>query len=88
MDNSSRLSFKITKSFKNPKILDLGTFNNLTVNNIPIIPINNEEANKWAIWILEQKIVDYLDTEDYTNLCSEIIKMKTFEKYEITLPSQ
>jgi len=88
LDNSSRLSFNITKSFKNPKILDLGTFNNLRVNNIPIIPINNEEANNWAKWILKQKIIDYLDTEDYSNLCFEIIKMKAFEKFEISLPAQ
>ena len=88
LDNSSRLSFKITKSFKNPEILDLGIFNNLTVKYIPIIPINNEEANNWAIWILGQKIIDYLDTESYSKLCSEIIKMKAFEQYEISLPAQ
>ena len=88
LDDNSRSSFKITRSFKNPEILDLGIFNDLTVNNIPIIPINNEEANKWAIWILEQKINDYLGTEDYSELCSKIIKMKAFEKYEISLPTQ
>lgn len=88
LDKSSRLSFKITKSFKNPEILDLGIFNNLTVNNIPIIPINNEEANNWAIWILEQKIIDYLGAEDYSKLCSEIIRMKPFKQFEISLPAQ
>ena len=29
-----------------------------------------------------------MDTEDYSKLCSEIIKMKTFEQYEISLPAQ
>ncbi len=88
LDHGSRLSFTISKSFKNPKFLDLGTFDDVEVNNIPIIPLNNQEANKWAIWILEERITDYLDSESYMSLCSDIIKIGSFDAYEISLPTQ
>ncbi len=88
IDENSRFKFKMSKSFKNPEILDLGMFNDLTVNNIPIRPINNEEANKWALWLLNQNINRYLDIDTYENLCMEIKNMKQFRDFYIDLPDQ
>lgn len=88
IDAKSRFTFKISKSFKNPEILDLGKFDDLNVNNVPVKPINKEEANKWALWLLEEKINDYLDIEEYKKLCLEIKSMKEFENFDINLPSQ
>jgi len=88
IDKDSRLNFKIEKSFKKPKILDLGQFNDIKVKNIPIIPMDSLEANKWAIWILEQQISDYLDNRDYLELCSSIKNMKPFNNFKISFPTQ
>jgi len=87
-DNNSRLNFTIDKIFPNPSILDLGVFDDVTVKNIPIKPVNEKEAIRWANWILEQEIKDYLGEDSFLELCNNIAEKSQFSDFEISFISQ
>ena len=80
--------FLMEKKFIEPKIDKLGSFNDIVIKNIAIKPINNEEANIWANWILEKKITDYLSNYDFEAVCNKIKSLKEFEDYAISFDSQ
>lgn len=84
----SRLKFLIDQKFSTPQILDLGKFEDLIVRNIPIRPPNELEANKWANWILEHEIKNYIDEDSYEELCINISSKHQFSDFQITFPSQ
>ncbi len=87
-DNNSRMSFSIDKQFQRPDILDLGKFEDVSVRNIPIIPVNEKEANIWANWILEQEINNYTYEESYIEICYGIASKPQFSDFQIAFPSQ
>ena len=87
-ENNSRLNFAIDKTFPSPIILELGKFDDVIVKNISVKPVNENEANKWANWILEQEIKDYIDEDFYLKLCNNIAAKPQFSDFEISFISQ
>jgi len=88
LTDKERLNFLINITFKQPKVLDLGSFDDVTVKDIPIYPQNEEDANLWANWILEYRIDTYLNKKEYNDLCQSIKEMSIFSDYNIEFPDQ
>lgn len=87
-ETNSRINFSIDKTFPSPTILELEKFDDVTVKNIPVKPVNEKEANKWANWILEQEIKDYIDEDSYLELCNNIAMKPQLLDFEISFISQ
>lgn len=67
-------------------IEEMGTFSDVTVKNVPIIPKTTEDAYRWALWLLKNSINDYLKSHEYENIVQNILLK--FTGYEIKLPTQ
>lgn len=64
----------------------IGTFNDVQVKNVPVIPRTNDDAHKWALWLLKNEIRDYMRKQDYANCVKKILNK--FPGYDLRLPSQ
>ncbi len=80
--SSSRKSFAITQTFSSPKIEsvsfngsrqsisvdlpELGEFDSTEVDEVPVMPAGQEDADQWARWLLQRGIDGYISSTEYT----------------------
>lgn len=78
-------SFRRTLEFDSPSIPDLGGFDPLQVDDVPLAPRKWEDAQSWAAWLLQDRIVSYQDERSFGILRQEVLK--AFPEFEVELPS-
>jgi len=72
--------------FPNPSLPNYGNFERTTVEKVPIAPKTQEDANKWALWLLINNLTSYQFEKGYQRLVEET--SQKFSKFKVTLPSQ
>jgi hypothetical protein len=78
-------SFRKTTQLEAPEIPRYGAFENTSVDDVPIIPRRQIDANRWANWLLNNSIDSYMVGKRYERAL-ESCKSK-FPDYDIQLPS-
>jgi hypothetical protein len=86
LQDNERINFTVDLRTNSLTIEEMGTFNEILVKKIPIIPKTERDAQNWAIWLLKNAINDYLKSQEYENLVQTILKK--FPGYNLKLPSQ
>ncbi|MBP2133977.1 hypothetical protein J2128_001943 [Methanomicrobium sp. W14] len=79
--NSGKKSLKI----KSPAIEGFGTFNDVSIQNIKILPKTLEDAISWSNYLISSSINYYIDRDSYNALCEKVIQRfkERFEHHEL-----
>ena len=93
LNNRERKTFSKLLNFNKIDLSDLGlgTFNDVQVSKIPIIPETLEDALAWAKWLLiEEHLTDYVDTQKWIELIKKIRQKPQFAEFsqQLYLPSR
>ena len=84
LTDANRRTFRRVLTFETPSIPDLGEFDPLEVEDVPIAPRKPGDAQAWAEWLLEDRISSYLDEKSFAALQHEV--RRAFPEFEVSLP--
>jgi len=80
-------SFTTNLSLREPRVTGLGSFDDMVVQGVPIVPRTEYDADSWARWLLLRSIDTYVAGPRYTELMARAIAR--FPGYHgMKLPSQ
>lgn len=80
-----RASFRLELSDPNPQIEGYGAFSKTEISDIPLVPNTTKDAQAWARWLLDRRIIEHTGPRMFAAVCHEL--RRTFEGYELDLPS-
>ncbi|KHD11820.1 hypothetical protein PN36_28615 [Candidatus Thiomargarita nelsonii] len=86
LSEQERASFHKDYPISKPCLTDLDIFDDTTINNIPIAPATQQDANHWAHWLLERDTNRYVLKGDFETMQNKVTEF--FPDYEITFPEQ
>ena len=64
--------FRTSLKLASPDVPELGSFEQGTVHDVPIEPATEDDAQKWADWLLGQGITDYLWPDAFASRSREV----------------
>jgi hypothetical protein len=79
-------SFHKDYPISKPYLTDLDRFDDTIINNVPIAPATQQDANDWAHWLLERDTKRYVLKGDFETMQNKVTKF--FPDYKITFPEQ
>ncbi len=74
-DKAALNNHKKNFDIKQPEIKGFGTFNDVTVKALPVIPRTLDDAEQWAAWTLRESIRYYINEARYMELRERAAKM-------------
>ncbi len=74
-DKAALNNHKKNFDIKQPEIKGFGTFNDVTVRALPVIPRTLDDAEQWAAWTLRESIRYYINEARYMELRERAAKM-------------
>lgn len=83
---TERTTFLKSHTFQKPELIGLNQFEPCTVENIEIAPATQQDADNWAIWLLEQSVNRYLTQGEFSKMQDEV--RAKFPDFDVSLPSQ
>ncbi len=86
LSEQERASFHKDYPISKPYLTDLDRFDDTTINNVPIAPATQQDANHWAHWLLERDTNRYVLKGDFETMQNKVTEF--FPDYEITFPEQ
>jgi hypothetical protein len=81
-----RSNFHKDYPISKPHLTDLNGFDNTIIDNVPIAPATQQDANNWAYWLLERDTNRYVLKDDFETMQNKVAE--SFPDYEITFPEQ
>ena len=72
--------------FESPDVYEYGRFESVSVQEVPITPATEADAQSWAKWRLQKRIEDFATSERYAKWCAEAVE--PFDQYEVELPTR
>jgi hypothetical protein len=84
--DQERASFHKNYPISKPYLANLDRFDNTIINNVPIAPATQQDANQWGYWLLERNTNHYVLKGDFEMMQNKVIE--SFPDYEITFPEQ
>ncbi len=84
--DQERASFRKNYPISKPYLTDLDRFDNTIIDNVPIAPAIQQDANHWADWLLERDTNQYVLKGDFEIMQNKVAE--SFPDYEITFPEQ
>ena len=75
-----------TRSITHPCIPDLGYFNSVRIEKIPLCPANTAVAQEWSRWLLETKIDSYATEAVFNRWMDET--QQRFPRWKPVLPGR
>ncbi len=79
-------SFTTTVSCKKPELPGYGAFEDVEIPNVPIAPRGRKNAQRWAEWLLRERIDAYLDDSGYARLVAAV--KQEFPDFTVKLPGR
>lgn len=76
--------YKLSK----PVISGFGDFDDTLIENIPIMPKDENAAGSWGFWLLEQKVNDYMLSGQLEKQQQNISALKQFAEFDLIFPEQ
>ncbi|MCX7096310.1 MAG: hypothetical protein NTV43_00210 [Methylococcales bacterium] len=76
--------YKLSK----PVISGFGDFDDTLIDNIPIMPKDENAAGGWGFWLLEQKVNDYMLSGQLEKEQQNISALKQFAEFDLIFPEQ
>lgn len=86
LTDADKLSFQRTLVFDHPEIPELGRFDALEVESVPIAPRTENDAQEWGGWLLEKRVTTYQDNASFAALQREV--HRAFPEFDVSLPSR
>jgi hypothetical protein len=86
LSEQERANFLKNYPIQTPYLTDLDRFDNTIIDNVPIAPATQQDANHWAHWLLERDTNRYVLKGDFETMQNKVAK--SFPDYEITFPEQ
>jgi len=86
LSEQERASFHKDYPISKPYLTDLDRFDDTTINNVPIAPATQQDANHWAYWLLERDTNQYVLKGDFETMQNKVTEF--FPDYKITFPEQ
>lgn len=77
-------SFHKDYPIQKPYLANLDRFDNTIIDNVPIAPATQQDANHWAHWLLERDTNQYVLKGDFEIMQNKVAE--SFPDYEITFP--
>jgi len=86
LSEQERAHFLKNYPIQTPYLTDLDKFDDTIIDNVPIAPATQPDANHWAHWLLERDTNRYALKGDFETMQNQVTKY--FPDYEITFPDQ
>jgi len=84
--DQERASFRKNYPISKPYLTDWDIFDNTIIDDVPIAPATQQDANNWGHWLLERDTNQYVLKGDFETMQNKVAE--SFPDYEITFPEQ
>jgi len=86
LSDGERRSFLTTIRVERPQLQEFGEFDATVIERIPISPKRGDDAQRWAEWLVRDRVRDFLETPAYQALVEEV--QGCFPGFHIKLPTR